>query len=55
MLVLSQAMFRADRFQVTVDLDVLVRADLIDFLLQESQNRGATIVCKSVTHFLFHG
>lgn len=30
--------------EVTVDLDVLVRADLIDFLLQESQNRGATIV-----------
>ena len=31
--------------QVTVDLDVLVRADLIEFLVQESQNRRATIVC----------
>nr|XP_019044541.1 CCR4-NOT complex subunit CAF16 [Kwoniella bestiolae CBS 10118]OCF23471.1 CCR4-NOT complex subunit CAF16 [Kwoniella bestiolae CBS 10118] len=31
--------------EVTVDLDVLVRADLIDFLVSESENRGATIVC----------
>ncbi|KAL7423483.1 CCR4-NOT regulatory complex component [Cryptotrichosporon argae] len=30
--------------EVTVDLDVLVRADLIDFLVSESVNRGATIV-----------
>ncbi|WVQ82024.1 hypothetical protein IAT38_004152 [Cryptococcus sp. DSM 104549] len=30
--------------EVTVDLDVLVRADLIDFLVQESETRGATIV-----------
>ncbi|WWC63139.1 uncharacterized protein I303_105739 [Kwoniella dejecticola CBS 10117] len=30
--------------EVTVDLDVLVRADLIDFLISESENRGATIV-----------
>ncbi|CAD6578075.1 MAG: CCR4-NOT regulatory complex component [Tremellales sp. Tagirdzhanova-0007] len=30
--------------EVTVDLDVLVRADLIEFLVQESQNRRATIV-----------
>jgi CCR4-NOT complex subunit CAF16 len=34
-------------YQVTVDLDVLVRSDLIDFLVQESETRGATIVCKS--------
>lgn len=31
--------------EVTVDLDVLVRADLIDFLISESEIRGATIVC----------
>lgn len=31
--------------EVTVDLDVLVRADLIDFLISESETRGATIVC----------
>lgn len=30
--------------EVTVDLDVLVRADLIDFLKNESQTRGATIL-----------
>ncbi|OCF76061.1 CCR4-NOT complex subunit CAF16 [Kwoniella mangroviensis CBS 8886] len=30
--------------EVTVDLDVLVRADLIDFLVSESEIRGATIV-----------
>ncbi|ODN78989.1 hypothetical protein L202_04500 [Cryptococcus amylolentus CBS 6039] len=30
--------------EVTVDLDVLVRADLIDFLISESEERGATIV-----------
>ncbi|ORY35416.1 P-loop containing nucleoside triphosphate hydrolase protein [Naematelia encephala] len=30
--------------EVTVDLDVLVRKDLIDFLVGESENRGATIV-----------
>ncbi|WWC71717.1 uncharacterized protein I206_105675 [Kwoniella pini CBS 10737] len=30
--------------EVTVDLDVLVRADLIDFLISESETRGATIV-----------
>ena len=32
--------------EVTVDLDVLVRSDLIDFLISESENRGATIICK---------
>ncbi|KAK1927015.1 P-loop containing nucleoside triphosphate hydrolase protein [Papiliotrema laurentii] len=30
--------------EVTVDLDVLVRSDLIDFLIAESENRKATIV-----------
>lgn len=31
--------------EVTVDLDVLVRADLLEFLIEESETRGATIVC----------
>ncbi|KAL1408733.1 CCR4-NOT regulatory complex component [Vanrija albida] len=30
--------------EVTVDLDVLVRSDLIDFLVGESETRGATIL-----------
>jgi CCR4-NOT complex subunit CAF16 len=30
--------------EVTVDLDVLVRADLLEFLIEESETRGATIV-----------
>ncbi|WVR07403.1 hypothetical protein IAU60_004444 [Kwoniella sp. DSM 27419] len=30
--------------EVTVDLDVLVRADLVEFLISESETRGATIV-----------
>jgi len=30
--------------EVTVDLDVLVRSDLLDFLTQESKDRGATII-----------
>lgn len=34
--------------EVTVDLDVLVRGDLIDFLIEESKTRKATIVyCQS--------
>jgi len=32
--------------EVTVDLDVLVRAELIDFLSNESKTRGATILCE---------
>jgi CCR4-NOT complex subunit CAF16 len=32
--------------EVTVDLDVLVRAELLAFLVSESENRGATIVCE---------
>lgn len=31
--------------EVTVDLDVLVRADLIAFLTSEAETRGATILC----------
>lgn len=31
--------------EVTVDLDVQVRCDLLDFLRQESEERKATIVC----------
>ena len=31
--------------QVTVDLDVLVRDDLLAFLKEESEIRGATILC----------
>lgn len=30
--------------QVTVDLDVLVRNDLLDFLKKESEQRGASII-----------
>lgn len=33
--------------EVTVDLDALVRAELLAFLVKESKERGATIVCKS--------
>lgn len=32
--------------EVTVDLDVQVRADLLDFLMRETKERGATIICK---------
>ena len=36
--------------EVTVDLDVLVRGDLIDFLIEESKTRKATIVyCQSAS------
>lgn len=34
--------------QVTVDLDVLVRNDLLSFLKEESETRGATILCPSI-------
>lgn len=37
--------------QVTVDLDVLVRSDLIDFLISEAETRKATIVCESPSAF----
>jgi CCR4-NOT complex subunit CAF16 len=33
--------------EVTVDLDVLVRSELLAFLIKESEERGATIVCES--------
>lgn len=32
--------------EVTVDLDVQVRCDLLNFLREESEQRGATIVCE---------
>ena len=35
--------------EVTVDLDVLGRADLLTFLRQECEERGATIVYVSGT------
>ena len=35
--------------EVTVDLDVLVRHELLKFLKRDSEARGATIICKS-TH-----
>lgn len=40
--------------QVTVDLDVLVRDDLLKFLKNDSETRGATILCKaSSSHSIF--
>lgn len=33
---------------MTVDLDVLVRNDLLTFLKEESETRGATILCEQV-------
>ena len=38
--------------EVTVDLDVLVRSELIDYLVGESETRGATIVCASSPSFV---
>jgi CCR4-NOT complex subunit CAF16 len=32
--------------EVTVDLDALVRAELLAHLVKESKERGATIVCE---------
>jgi ABC-type Mn2+/Zn2+ transport system ATPase subunit len=34
--------------EVTVDLDVQVRADLLKFLRSETEERGATIICESL-------
>lgn len=34
--------------EVTVDLDVLVRHELLEFLKRDSEARGATIVCESL-------
>jgi ABC-type uncharacterized transport system ATPase subunit len=31
--------------QVTVDLDVQVRDDLLSFLKEDSENRSATVLC----------
>lgn len=40
--------------EVTVDLDALVRAELLAFLVKESKERGATIVCECSTHLLWY-
>ena len=37
--------------EVTVDLDVLVRDDLLSFLKEESESRGATILCTYIYFF----
>ena len=41
--------------QVTVDLDVLVRDELLTFLKSDSEIRGSAILCKSMLqrHFFF--
>jgi CCR4-NOT complex subunit CAF16 len=36
--------------EVTVDLDVLVRDDLLRFLKSDSEERGATILCTDSLH-----
>jgi ABC-type uncharacterized transport system ATPase subunit len=33
--------------EVTVDLDVLVRKELLSFLQEECETRGATVLCRS--------
>jgi CCR4-NOT complex subunit CAF16 len=38
--------------EVTVDLDVLVRSELLAFLIRESEERGATIVCECLSGLL---
>lgn len=40
-------------YQVTVDLDVLVRDDLLKFLKHDSETRGSTILCKSFAPYFF--
>ena len=37
--------------EVTVDLDVLVRDNLLNFLKEETINRGATVVCEFLSPF----
>jgi CCR4-NOT complex subunit CAF16 len=37
---------------VTVDLDVLVRDDLLSFLQEESETRGATVLCMHLVQTL---
>ncbi|KAG5646583.1 hypothetical protein DXG03_002886 [Asterophora parasitica] len=41
--------------EVTVDLDVLVRDDLLNFLKADSEARGATILCKLHATHIFDG
>ncbi|KAH0587594.1 hypothetical protein H2248_006367 [Termitomyces sp. 'cryptogamus'] len=38
--------------EVTVDLDVLVRDDLLNFLKTDSEQRGATILCKQLSSLI---
>ena len=38
--------------EVTVDLDVLVRDDLLKFLKKDSEERGATILCMCIGYIL---
>ena len=40
--------------EVTVDLDVLVRHDLLEFLKKDSEARGATIICTLPPSFPFN-
>lgn len=40
--------------QVTVDLDVLVRDELLQFLKSDSEERGATILCGYFLPLLNH-
>ena len=44
---LTTLMIRVFNVQVTVDLDVLVRDDLLSFLKADSEARGATILCEA--------
>lgn len=39
--------------QVTVDLDVMVRDELLTFLRNDSIARGATIICESEVLYFF--
>lgn len=38
--------------QVTVDLDVIVRDELLSFLKNDSETRGSTILCTSIRRFI---
>lgn len=38
--------------EITVDLDVLARADLLDFLKEESEQRGTSIIYVCEDHFI---
>ncbi len=38
--------------EITVDLDVLARADLLHFLKEESEQRGTSIIYVCTAHFI---